>query len=286
MKKSRYTPVVAAVLLTGMALFPARLLPADPPLPGGNLEAEIPQARKELAQVQQERQNVRRDTEQDARKFAEYREQNAARVRLIQMETDSIHREIGTARMRYDSLGSQVQTLTARQREFDLQQNGLRAVLAEECSLLSTQALRLPPLVSNQMVVTIHYLRSELVAKSVNNVEALNRMEKIIKDLHALGGSIQIDQGISPTPELTGTCYRLRLGAFWEAVVDAKGERYAVWAGYDDLRAPRWDLRTDRIAGLAILNAVKIREGKSLPAFVDLPLTLAAPAAPAAGGAK
>jgi hypothetical protein len=263
--------------LTGGLLAATLLLTAGPLRPAdlpetGALDAELQRARKELAQVQQERQNTRRDLEQDAARFSTYRQQTVDRLRLIQMETDSIHREIGATRLRYDSLGAQVAGLTARQRELDLQQNGLRLALSEECSLLTSQAVQLPPLVSNQMVVTIHYLRSELVAKSVGNVEALNRMEKMVKDMRALTSSIQIDQGVSPTPELTGTCYRLRLGALCEAVVDAKGEKCARWIGYDALRAPIWQTETDHTVAAAVLQAVKIREGKSLPAFVDLPL--------------
>ena len=75
-----------------------------------------------------------------------------------------------------------------------------------------------------------------------------------------------------PVADIRGMVYRLRIGTIFEAVVDTKGEKCAVFSGWGDDGAPHWKDLDSPVLAQAVLQAVNIREGKSLPAFVNLPL--------------
>ena len=90
-----------------------------------------------------------------------------------------------------------------------------------------------------------------------------------MKRAEELTGSIQVSQESSPIAEIRGTVYRLRIGAFFEAVVNLKGTECAVWYASD---STGWKTITDPSVAAEILKAANIREGKTMPAFVNLPL--------------
>jgi hypothetical protein len=92
-------------------------------------------------------------------------------------------------------------------------------------------------------------------------------MQQIMVRAEEVTGSIQVSQESSPITEIRGTVYRLRIGTFFEAVVNLKGEECAVWYG-----AGGWKTLKDAAVAAQLLKAANIREGKSLPAFVKLPL--------------
>jgi len=57
-----------------------------------------------------------------------------------------------------------------------------------------------------------------------------------------------------------------------DAVADSKGTVCYVWTGNNNGGEPVWKPAADKIAASEIVHAVAVREGKALPAFVDLPL--------------
>ena len=95
---------------------------------------------------------------------------------------------------------------------------------------------------------------------------------QILNKLDEASSGIQISQESSPVADIRGMVYRLRIGTIFEAVVDTKGEKCAVFTGWGDDGAPHWKNLDSPDTAMMVLQAVNIREGKSLPAFVNLPL--------------
>ena len=60
----------------------------------------------------------------------------------------------------------------------------------------------------------------------------------------------------------------MRIGGVFEAVVNTKGEKSAIWSGGIN---GEWIPIDDATVSARILKAVQIREGKTLPVLVELP---------------
>ena len=145
----------------------------------------------------------------------------------------------------------------------------MREKLAGSCDEIIASLKGTPPMVRQNLIASAALLKNELRNKSIDNVEALNRMQQIMNRAEEVTGSIQVSQESSPITEIRGTVYRLRIGAFFEAIVNLKGEECAVWYGSDSLG---WRTINDPAIAAELFKAANIREGKSMPAFVNLPL--------------
>jgi hypothetical protein len=157
----------------------------------------------------------------------------------------------------------------ARIKQAEMCQDAMREKLVASCDQIIANLQNIPPMVQQNLIASTALLKNELRNKSIDNVEALNRLQQVMVRSEEVTGSIQVSQESSPISEIRGTVYRLRIGTFFEAVVNLKGEECAVWYGSG---IPGW--KTIKDAGIAsqILKAAQIREGKSLPSFVKLPL--------------
>ena len=122
------------------------------------------------------------------------------------------------------------------------------------------------------MLSGLSLLMNDMTIKSIDVVEGCTRLVQILGKLDEAGSGIQISQESSPVADIRGMVYRLRIGTIFEAVVDTKGEKCAVFSGWGDDGAPHWKDLDSPVLAQAVLQAVNIREGKSLPAFVNLPL--------------
>ncbi|MBD3420177.1 MAG: DUF3450 family protein [Chitinivibrionales bacterium] len=236
-----------------------------------DLDEEINRIRRELNQVQAERQRVKEETVNDRKEFAEYVDRMRKRFETIKDETDSIRADIRTQQSKVDSLSALVNSTVAAQKQYELLQDNTRNKLMSGCSKMIGIANTFPPMASKTLTASLSYLQSELNSKAIDNVEGVNRLSQVIKDMTALTTSIQIQQGTPPVTSITGTAYRIRIGALFEAAANSKGTKAAVWDGYDDSGNPLWRLIDDPAVAANILLAVNIREGKKLPAFVKLP---------------
>jgi chromosome segregation ATPase len=235
----------------------------------GDKESEIQRARKELMQLQTERQKNKLEVAKDQKDFKEYTTRTAERLAAVKNETNSINQQITVQQRRNDSLAALINYANAQERQADMSQNAMREKLAGSCDRVIDNLQTLPPMVRQNLVASAALLKNELRNKSTDNVEALNRMQQIMVRAEEATGSIQVSQESSPITEVRGTVYRLRIGAFFEAVVNLKGEECAVWYGSD---TTGWKAIKDATIATEILKAANIREGKSLPAFVKLPL--------------
>jgi len=237
-----------------------------------DMSEEIKRLRRELMQVQEERNRTQEEIEKDKEDFQQYRKRALERMRQVRQETDSTQGVIREYTARRDSLDALVNGVRDRIRQYELLQEAFRKELIVACDTLELWAQRLPPLSSEKALSSIGLLRNELSTKSVGNVESMPRLFQIAKDMHETGSSIQISQGTSPVPEIRGTAYRLRLGSLFEGAVNLPGTHAAVWTGNDENGDPAWRPIEDIERASAILKAVNVREGKSLPALVSLPM--------------
>jgi chromosome segregation ATPase len=232
-------------------------------------ESEIKRVRKELMQLQTERQKNKMDRIKDLTEFKEYSKRTAERMAALRSETNSINAQIALQERRNDSLAALINAANAQVRQSEMLQDAMREKLAGSCDRVITNLQSIPPMVQQNLIASAALLKNELRNKNIDNVEAFNRMQQIMVRAEEATGSIQVSQESSPITEIRGTVYRLRIGAFFEAIVNIKGEECAVWYGAD---SSGWKTIKDPSIAAEILKAVNVREGKSLPAFVNLPL--------------
>ncbi len=235
----------------------------------GDKESEIKRLHKELAQLQTEREKNRMDVAKDQTEFTEYGKRTAERLAGVKNETATINQQVAVQKRRNDSLSALVDYANARTRQAEMCQDAMRVKLAASCDQLIANLQSIPPIVQQNLIASAALLKNELRNKSIDNVEALNRMQQIMIRAEEVTGSIQVSQESSPITEIRGTVYRLRIGTFFEAVVNLKGDECAVWYGTG---SPGWKTMKDAAIAAQILKAANIREGKSLPSFVTLPL--------------
>lgn len=238
-----------------------------------DIDKEIIRIRKELASVVSQRRDVKSEMEKDAREFAEYSKRTRIQLQSRKREIDSLKMSTTHFRLRNDSLSSIILALESSGKQTDLMQDNFRTVLIERCDKLLSVARNLPPMVSKNLYSTLMLLKSELDAKNIDNMEATQRMSQIIRDIDESTVSIQIVQGASPVAEISGTSYRLRIGSFFEAAVNAEATRYSLWKGTDESGKENWVVFNDASTAASILKSINIREGKALPGLVSLPLT-------------
>jgi hypothetical protein len=238
-----------------------------------DVAAEIKRIRKELLNVQEERSRVAEEKKKDMEDFEDYRKRTRKRMRQVRAETDSVKQQIEELRMKRDSLAALVNSERARKRQYELLQDAFRQALIDGCDRMLVVAEDYPPLVSSKCVSSLNLLRNELDTKAIDNIEGINRLVQVGQDMEEMSAGMQIVQGSSPVSEIRGTTFRIRIGTFFDAVVDAKGLRCAFWTGYDDNGGARWRVVSEPTVASQVLNAVNIREGKALPALVRLPIT-------------
>ncbi|MBN1577864.1 MAG: DUF3450 family protein [Chitinispirillaceae bacterium] len=234
-----------------------------------DMENEIKRARKELMQLQTEREKNRLDMAKDQANLKEYTKRTAERLAAVKNETATINRQITVQQRRNDSLAALNNSANAQAGQFERSQDAMREKLAGSCDRIIANLKGLPPMVRQNLIASAALLKNELRNKSIDNVEALNRMQQIMTRAEEVTGSIQVSQESSPITEIRGTVYRLRIGAFFEAVVNLKGDECAVWYGSD---STGWKTIKDPAIAAELFKAATIREGKSIPAFVNLPL--------------
>lgn len=236
-----------------------------------DLDEEIRRIRKELTQVSSQRQAVKQEAANDSKDHASYKTKFENRLKTASAETDSIFELIQQYRQKNDSLSAVIATLKSSQKQYELLQDNFRLRLIAACDQISRLVPNIPPMSSKSISNPAAFLKSELVSRNIDNIDGLQRLMQLLNNFEELTGSIQIFQGISPVPEIPGTVYRLRIGCLFEAVVQSTGSRYALWNGVDSTGKEIWLTRSDPEEGSQILNAINIREGKTLPAFARIP---------------
>jgi len=247
-----------------------------------SIDDDIARLRKEIVQAQADAERISQEMDKDKKDFEAYRTRTAQRLAQTQSQLDTLKSETVAQSRANDALAAQIGGVLAQRREIELSQDEFRQKLIAFCNNVQPAVKRLTPLIMAPTLSGLSLLVNDLTTKSVDVVEGCSRLVQILNKLDEASSGIQISQESSPVPDIRGLVYRLRIGSFFEAVVDTKGEKSAVFAGWVSDGAPRWKNLDSPAIAMAVLQAVNIREGKSLPAFVNLPLAVDA----GQGGAK
>ena len=237
-----------------------------------SIDDEIARLRKELIQTQVDIERTSQEIEKDKKDFEAYRTRTAQRLAQTQGQLDTLKSETLEQSRASDALEAKISEAIAKRREIELSQDEFRRKLISFCSDVQPEVKKLPPLIMAPMLSGLSLLMNDMTIKSIDVVEGCTRLVQILGKLDEAGSGIQISQESSPVADIRGMVYRLRIGTIFEAVVDTKGEKCAVFSGWGDGGAPHWKDLDSPVLAQAVLQAVNIREGKSLPAFVNLPL--------------
>jgi Protein of unknown function (DUF3450) len=237
-----------------------------------DIETETHRLQKELQQIESQRQTNRQDMETDNRDFSEYRARTDKRLASMRSDIDSLKRETVRNQSGSDSLGALIQSAQEEKREIELSRDRLRNRILASCDKLDAQALRLSPQSLGRIRSSLALVKSDLAAKTIECAEGFARLAQIVGLMRDAMASIQTSSETSPVPDIRGLVVRLRVGCVMDAVADSKGTVCYVWTGNNNGGEPVWKPATDKIAASEIVHAVAVREGKALPAFVDLPL--------------
>ncbi len=236
------------------------------------LDIEIRRLQRELGQIQAEREKNRKEALSEAKEFSSYRERTSAQKHQITSFTDSIRTQAGSINLKRDSLAAALNSIEVSTRQQELLRNALRDKLLTACDGLLSAVQNLPPMVSLQNSNALQYLKTELQSGNVEPVEALGRLLQIARGVQDQSSDIQVMESSSPLSEIPGTVYRLRVGTFFEAIVDSRGEKVAFWYGVDKNGKQVWHVSTNKAEAASVYKAVKVREGKAVPELVELPL--------------
>jgi DNA gyrase/topoisomerase IV subunit A len=237
-----------------------------------DVEKKVKQVRKEIHEIQKERTRVKNDLAEDKKEFKQYRTRISKRIRAMRHEIDSIQNEVHRFEVRKDSLSGEVTSIKASQQQYDLRQDYYRRALLSGVDALKQQVQMLPPGAVEKIMSSVDILRNELATTSVDNVEATTRFFQIAENIGNAGGHVQVVQGSSPVASIRGTSYRIQIGSFYEAVVNAQGNKAAVWLGEFEDGEPVWNEIQESAVASRILKAVNVREGKAIPSLVSVPM--------------
>ena len=247
-----------------------------------SIDDEIARLRKELIQTQVDAERTGQEMEKDKKDFEAYRARTAQRLAQTQSQLDTLKSETLEQSRAGDALAARIGEVQAKRHEIELSQDEFRQKLISFCNDVQPEVKRLPPLIMAPTLSGLSLLINDLTTKSIDIVEGCTRLVQILNKLDEASSGIQVSQESSPVADIRGTVYRLRIGAIFEAVVDTKGEKCAIFSGWGGDGAPHWKDLDSPVLAEAVLQAVNIREGKSLPAFVNLPLA----GGPGQGGVK
>ena len=267
--RERFISSVLFVLLVAVSF------PAAAGAPSFDYDAEIKRKKAELKRVARQLAAVKKATKQDAAEFEAYKARTKERAQGIIKQTAEIQKSTGELRRKYDRLGAIIGGHRRKVKGYAARQKNFTARLIQHCDSLIATAKTLSPMLSGKAAAALDYLKSELKGGSTDNIEGLHRLVRIARQLDSQLMDVQVSQGSSPLPQITGTCHRIRVGGVFEAVV--KGESAAVW----DFDTGKWRLLNDPATARLIMEAVEVRNGKKKPALVSLPL--ASKARPSAG---
>ena len=236
------------------------------------LDREIARLKKEITRVEAQRGEEARQVKKERAEFQAYKDRTRSRITTITNQTDSIKSAMELIVHRNDSLHAALSAVNAQIREQELLGQKIAAVIGRAVKKLQLELDRLPPLVREQYRGPLGFLLTELEAGTVENTEALHRMVRIVQDLRTVSQEIQVVEGGSPVPQIRGSVYRIRIGSVFEAIVDNRGEKAFLWTGKVVAADSMWIPVENEGMAAAILKAVNIREGKTVPELVELPL--------------
>jgi cell division protein FtsB len=236
-----------------------------------SIDDEISRLRKEIKQTTKDCKRIEDEIQKDKKDFEAYQLRTSQRLAQTKKQIDTLKSDILTQSQMSNEMASKIADLQGQQREIELSQEEFRNSLVTLCEKLQSFVTSLPPLSCSSIKSALAVLTNDISTKSIDIIEGCARIVQICNKFDETSSSVQISQESSPFPEIAGLVYRLRIGTIFEALVDTKGEKCALFEGWSEKGIPRWKKLESVSAAQAILLAVNIREGKALPAFVNIP---------------
>lgn len=236
------------------------------------LENQLRRAKKDIEQLEKERAKVRQATMDDYQQFKDYQGRARQQFGALRKKNDSLNQIAAKLRTRNSILGSNISGIKSRQREYDINQEKVRDRLVLLCDTLLRVSEALSPMLSDKQSTSIKFLKSEIQAATSDNLESMSRLFSILTELENRLMDVEVDQGASPLPNITGVVHRLRIGGIHESVVNEEGTQAALW----NFETRKWDLVSDKDDAARIRKAISVRVGKSVPELVTLPVSLKA----------
>lgn len=236
-----------------------------------SLASEIAGIRKEIEEINKEIVEVSEQKNSDLKKFETYQKRTQRYHEEIKKENDSLSAEIQKERKKNERLDRTLTSIINKSKQIKLRDEHLKNQLIAVCVSLDSLCGNLPPLLITKYQNNLQFLISELKTNNCSSVEGLFRISQIIHKLEESIMDIQISQGISPIADIKGQIYRVRVGAIFEAVVNNDGSMAAVW---DKKEKSGWRVISDETLSKKLLTAIKVREGKTVPQLVSIPLSI------------
>lgn len=235
------------------------------------LDDQIEKLSKEIKNISNEIDNVKSEEEKDLSKFHKYEERTKTFENSIKKESDSLRLQISKLAITNDSLNSLIYSVENKINNYNLKDKDLRKNLIKSCNELSTSSNLLPPSIALPLSNTIQFLQNELNQNSISTLEGIHRFGKIVSQIQDYEMSIQVSQGTSPVKEINGQVHILRIGTCFEAIVDNDAKICALWNKNTE---GNWEIIERSDIAQDILNAVRIHEGKSIPALANIPFNI------------
>lgn len=236
------------------------------------LRREIQEWERKIADTEKKIASVKGRAAQDKEEFQAYR----ARHRQYRSEQkallDSLRRDHTGLREVADSLTASLQTLRMRQDEYDRRQEAFRRRLVGACREVARFVDSLPPGNVDAQRKALEFLRSELASKSASTIEGLERLWQIVLRLADDAEALEVYSGASPLEGAADHGYFVRIGFAYLAFVNEEGSSAALWIPAGDSLSARW-VELERQSKIASLHqAVRIRQGKTVPEIIGLPM--------------
>ena len=130
----------------------------------------------------------------------------------------------------------------------------------------------MPPPVAQEIIGSLGFLISDCRQKTIDNSEAVHRYMQIALTIEEQSRSIVVAQDVVSVAGMGNALSQIRIGSVFCAVVDDKGESCALWTGNDSLGVAQWYIVSDKSLAQRLHQALLVRQGKTIPAFIELPL--------------
>ncbi|MBD3240642.1 MAG: DUF3450 family protein [Chitinivibrionales bacterium] len=234
------------------------------------LRNEIRELEARIAETDKQIEAVRREEENERREFEQYRARHAQRLAEQRAEVDTLKQTHAHQQQRADSLAEAIADLRKAKQEQARRGRVLASRLEAYCDSVSAVVASMPPGNSKAQLDAVAFLRGELAAGAVDNIEALERLWQILDALSSAAQAVEVYNGPSPVTDIAGQVDYVRLGHVYLACVDQAGEAGALWIPAAD-SAGEWRRIRDVARLQSLRQAVRIRQGGAVPELVDLP---------------
>jgi molecular chaperone GrpE (heat shock protein) len=263
--------VVVATALVGLFALSA------PTLARNKEEKEA--LRKEIAELKTKIQSVKSDIEyvngkivEDKKAFVRYGKHASKNQKGLLAERDSLKKDYRSLSQQTEALARRAQQVKHQQREYDLMHEALSKTLMAACDEILATLEQFPPTHVEKPRDAVAFLRSEINAKSVDNMEAMERLWQVLGSLDDAGLRVDVFSGPSPDPAFSGNVDFIRLGHAYLACINGDGDWGAVWVPGAD-SAGTWQPVREETDLMALKKTAKIRQGKAVPSIARLPFS-------------